>query len=237
MRTVGRVASLWRYPVKSMCGLQTAEIFVGFRGICGDRMYAIHNARARPDFPYFTAREQGRMLQYRPRLGYNDETDLEIELPGGKKYGITDPKLLASLQAGLPDRFELALLRSERALTDCSPVSLISTQTVQQLSRELGKVVDQRRFRANLYLYLDLGIGFAEDQFVGRNLKIGSQVILAAVQRDVRCKMITLDPDTFEPDPELMKLVARQHDSCVGIYANVLAEGAIRPGDLIEVLD
>jgi len=49
--------------------------------------------------------------------------------------------------------------------------------------------------------------------------------------------MITLDPDTFEPNPQLMKVVTRRHEGCAGIYADVLEEGMIRPGDQIKVLD
>ena len=128
-------------------------------------------------------------------------------------------------------------MRSERALTDCSPVSLLSIQTVQQLTKELGSDLDKRCFRANIYLDLGDGQGFAEDQLVGRKVRIGPDVLLAPTERDVRCKMITLHPDTSVPNPELMKLVARRHESSVGVYANVLAEGRIRPGDRVEVVD
>ena len=41
MGVVGKVESLWRYPVKSMRGEELEEaIFVGFAGVYGDRLYA-----------------------------------------------------------------------------------------------------------------------------------------------------------------------------------------------------
>jgi uncharacterized protein YcbX len=177
------------------------------------------------------------VLLCRPLHRDGSETDLEIEIPGGEKISVTDPRLLDSVSAGLPDRFELTLMRSERALTDCSPVSLLSIQTVQQLTKELGSDLDKRCFRANIYLDLDDGQGFAEDQLVGRNVRIGPDLLLAPTERDVRCKMITLHPDTAVPKPEVMKLVALRHECSVGVYANVLAEGSIRPGDRVEVVD
>src|SRR5206468_8093736 len=134
---------------------------------------------------------------------------------------VTDPSLLTTAAAGLRDRFQLTLLRSDRALTDCRPVSLISIQTVGQLSSELDVALDKRRFRANLYLDLGEGHSFGENGLVSRTLRIGPDVLLAAVERDVRCKMITLDPETSEPNPELMKVLARSHESCAGIYADV----------------
>ncbi len=138
MTVVGRINSVWRYPVKSMRGEELDEAFVGFGGLRGDRVYAIHDARAPKDFPYFTAREQGQLLLYRPNHHEGSETDLAIETFSGELFDITDPRLLVSAAAGLPDRFELTLLKSDRALTDCRPVSLISVQTVTQLSSELG---------------------------------------------------------------------------------------------------
>ncbi len=237
MNFVGRIESVWRYPVKSMRGEELQEAFIGFGGLRGDRVFAIGNPRARPDFPYFTAREQGHVLLCRPAHRDGSVTDLEVETPSGEKFEITDPRLLESLTADLPGRFELGLLQSERALTDCNPVSLISLQTVRQLTAELGTDVDKRRFRANLCVDFEGEQGFAEDQLVGHHVRIGPDVVLAAVERDVRCKMITLDPDTSAPNPELMKLVARSHEGRVGIYATVLAEGTIRPGDRVEVVD
>ena len=38
MAIIGKVESLWRYPVKSMRGEELSEAFVGFAGIYGDRL-------------------------------------------------------------------------------------------------------------------------------------------------------------------------------------------------------
>ena len=57
------------------------------------------------------------------------------------------------------------------------------------------------------------------------------------MERDPRCKMITLDPDTAQPNPEVMRRLARDHEGQAGIYGVVLVEGTIRPGDEITLLD
>ena len=67
----------------------------------------------------------------------------------------------------------LTLVRSDRAMTDCRPVSLFSIQTARQLGEEIGTPIDKRRFRANVYLDLGSAPGFAEDGFVGRTLRWG----------------------------------------------------------------
>src|SRR5689334_12050149 len=121
MTVVGRVQSVWRYPVKSMRGEELDEAFLTFGGFRGDRVYALHNAKGHPDFRYFTARDQAKLLLCRPKHR-EGESALEVETSSGETFDIKDPRLLESLKAGLPDRFELSLLKSERALADCRPV-------------------------------------------------------------------------------------------------------------------
>ena len=61
MGVVGRVESVWRYPVKSMRGEKLDSAFVGFAGVYGDRLYAFRNSAADIGFPYLTARECARL--------------------------------------------------------------------------------------------------------------------------------------------------------------------------------
>jgi uncharacterized protein YcbX len=90
------------------------------------------------------------------------------------------------------------------------------------------ELLSTSRFRANIYLDLNAEGGFSEDQFVGHTLRIGDKVVLAILDRDPSCKMITLDPDTAEPNPDVMKSVARAYDRKAGVYAAVLVEGTVR---------
>jgi len=261
MKLVGKVESLWRYPVKSMCGEELAEAFVGFAGVYGDRLYAFRSSAAREGFPFLTGREQELMLLYRPAfrhpermtkptnladadaLGatpvYPDLADrmLDVDTSAGERLAIEDTRLIDVLREGIRDRHELTLLRSDRAMTDCRPVSIFSLQTARGLSQELGTTLDKRRFRANIYIELDSGKPFGEDEFVGRTLQLGPKTMIAVLQRDPRCKMITLDPDTAQSNPEVMRMLARDHDGKAGVYGAVLVEGTIRTGDEIALLD
>lgn len=264
MKIVGHVESLWRYPVKSMRGEELAEAFVGFPGVYGDRLYAFRSSAAPEGFPYLTGREQEEMLLYRPMYRYSDrmatpsnlaaaealapgqltpvyaapdDRIVDVETPSGTRLAIDDPLLMSMLRDRIRDRHELTLLRSDRAMTDCRPISFFSMQTVRQLSEEMGTEMDKRRFRANLYIELKSGTGFGEDEFVGRTLRIGAKTMVAVMDRDARCKMITLDPDTAQANPEIMRRLARAHDGKAGVYAAVLVEGTVRGGDEIALLD
>jgi uncharacterized protein YcbX len=162
---------------------------------------------------------------------------LDVETPDGRIFAIDDPALIELLRAGIDSKHELTLLRSDRAMTDSSPLSLFSIQTARKLEEESGAAVDKRCFRANVYLDLSSGDAFAEDEFVGRNLRIGSKAVVAVVKRDSRCMMITLDPDTAEKTPAILKTVAQRHGNMAGVYGAVLVEGILRKGDPVELLD
>lgn len=262
MGIVGKVESLWRYPVKSMRGEELKEAFVGFSGVYGDRLYAFRSSASPKGFPYLTGREEDEMLLYRPAYRYPermarptnlaeaeaiapgltpvyaDSADLmvDVQTPAGEMLRIDDPRLISMLRGGIRDVHELTLVRSDRAMTDCRPISLFSMQTVRQLGRELGVDVDKRRFRANVYIELESEMGFGEDEFVGRALRIGAKTTIAVIERDPRCKMITLDPDTGQANPDIMRQLARTRDGKAGVYAAVLVEGTIRSGDAIALL-
>jgi uncharacterized protein YcbX len=261
MSIIGNVDSLWRYPVKSMRGEELDEAFAGFSGIYGDRLFAFKSSASPKGFPYLTAREQRRLLQYRPHFRYPDkaarpinlteaesmganpvsadpsELMIDVETPNGKTLGIDDPDLMDMLRTDIDQKHQLTLMRSERALTDCRPVSIFSLQSAQQLAEETGKPIDKRRFRANVYVDLTSGGGFAENDFVGRSLRIGPKVVVRILERDARCVMITLDPETTEKTPEILKKVAQAHEGMAGVYGAIMLEGMLHKGDPVEVLD
>jgi uncharacterized protein len=260
---IGTVESLWRYPVKSMRGEQLDEIFAGYAGIYGDRLFAFESSANQKGFPFFTGRDKREMIRYRARfrqpekaaqppnlteaekLGpgitplYANPEDLmvDVETPAGNKVAIDDPSLIQALREGIDDKHQLTLLRSERALTDCRPLSIFAVQSAKKLGEETGLAVDKRRFRANVYLDLASSKGFAEDEFVGHSLRIGPKAIVSILERDPRCMMITLDPDTGEKEPALLKKVAQAHNGMAGVYGAVLVEGMLHKGDPVELLD
>ena len=261
MSIIGKVDSLWRYPVKSMRGEELDEAFAGFAGIYGDRVFAFKSSASPKGFPYLTAREQNRLLQYRPQFRYPEkaarpinlteaesmganpvsadpsELMIDVETPNGKTIAIDDPDLIDMLRTDIDQKHQLTLMRSERALTDCRPVSIFSLQSARQLAEETGKPIDKRRFRANVYVDLTSAQGFAENDFVGRSLRIGPKVIVTILERDARCVMITIDPDTTEKTPAILKKVAQAHEGMAGVYGAVMVEGMLHKGDSVEVLD
>jgi uncharacterized protein YcbX len=261
MSIIGKVDSLWRYPVKSMRGEELDQGFAGYSGIYGDRVFAFRSSANHNGFPYLTAREQRRLLQYRPHFRYPDkaarpinlieaeskganplsadlaELIVDVETPDRQTLAIDDPALIEMLRADIDQKHQVTLMQSQRAMTDCRPVSIFSLQSAQQLAEETGTPVDKRRFRANVYVDLTSANGFAENEFVGRSLRIGPKVVVTILERDARCMMITLDPDTGEKTPAILKKVAQAHEGMAGVYGAVMVEGMLHKGDSVEVID
>ena len=261
MNVIGKVESLWRYPVKSMRGEELDEMFAGYAGVYGDRVFAFTSSLSPKGFPFFTGRDQRQMIRYRARFrnpekaarpinlaeaessGANpisanaSELMIEVETPDGKTIAIDDVALIDNLRANIDGKHELKLLRSDKAITDCRPLSIFALQSAKKLGEETGTNVDKRRFRANVYVDLTNAEAFAENQFVGKTLRIGSKVVVSVLERDPRCMMITLDPDTAEKTPAILKQVAQAHEGMAGVYGAVLMEGMIRKGDSVELID
>ena len=262
MKIIGTVESLWRYPVKGMRGEELPEAFMGFSGFYGDRCYAIKDSAARKGFPYLNGNVQPEMLRCQPHFRHFEKSlkppnlseaasiapgvtpsnadtndfDLDIITASGEKFSIDDPALLEMLGENLRGEHNLSLARSDRALTDCRPISLISQQTIRQIETESDISLDKRRFRVNIYFNLNSDEGFGEDKLIGCRLRIGEKAEIMVLERDPRCKAISLDPETGEHNPQILKNVAQLHEANAGVYCAVLVEGILTAGDSIEIL-
>lgn len=169
--------------------------------------------------------------------GEPEDLALDVVTPSGETLAVDDPVLTKMLGEGIGEKNELSLVRSDRSMTDCRPISLIGVQSVAQIEAEMSVTIDKRRFRANIYLNHSADGGFAENELVGRRVRIGSQAEIMILERDPRCKVISLDPETGEHNPAVLKQVAKAHSAFAGVYCAVLVEGILTKGDSIEVLD
>lgn len=83
-QTVGTVAEIWRYPVKSMGGERIPSVFVGEGGLPGDRGWALYDEDAGQ---IRNAKLLPKLLQYRARYtsepNGNSSPPVAIDAPGG----------------------------------------------------------------------------------------------------------------------------------------------------------
>ena len=258
MERIGTVETICRYPVKSMAGEDVAQAFVGFAGLMGDRAFAFVRTPGPKGFPWHTGREQEDLILFRPHFreggaatlppdiektfkmapGVNPIFPAEgaFEIDVATPDGRTLPLRSAELKAVIERRagYAVTLRFSERSLYDCRPVSLFGNASARGLGDELAMPIDRRRFRANLYADWAEDRPYRENELVGRTLQIGERLRLAVLERDPRCKMITIDPETGQTEQRILRHVTKAHDGMAGVYAAVLVEGVVRQGDPIH---
>src|SRR5262249_10297215 len=115
-------------------------------------------------------------------------------------------------------------------------ISVIATDTVEEVSRLAEVSPDVRRFRPNIVVRLLHPEPFQEDDWVGSVLSFGEgddAPSIAVTLRDERCAMGNLDPDTAKPSPEIFKAVVRVHQNTAGVYGAVTRVGRIVVGQTI----
>jgi uncharacterized protein YcbX len=115
-------------------------------------------------------------------------------------------------------------------------ISLIGLGSLRALESAADAARDKRRFRANIYI--DNIDPWAEFTWLNRKIAIGAQVTAIVQERIDRCGATTVNPDTAERDANPV-LELKRHFGHVdlGIFAEILTPGAIRPGDQIRLVD
>jgi uncharacterized protein len=92
---------------------------------------------------------------------------------------------------------------------------------------------DARRLRPNLILG---GVnGLDERDWEGRVLRAGSVLIALADLRG-RCVMTTVDPDTLERDPRVLKDIVKRFDGRLALNADVIQGGTLRTWMPVDLL-
>src|SRR5438045_1651691 len=87
MSIIGRVESLWRYPVKSMRGEEMEEMFAGYPGVYGDRLFAFESSANPKGFPFFTGRDQHQMIRYRARFRNPEKAARPVNVGEAERLG------------------------------------------------------------------------------------------------------------------------------------------------------
>jgi len=231
-RPIGRVTELWRYPVKSMAGEPLAEADVSWHGLAGDRRWAfIGNEVTQSGFPWLTLRDHATMGRYFPSSAdpaRPDRSPTVVQTPSGSVMDVADPALAAEL---FPNA---RAIRQDRGVFDTFPLSLITAQTIDRLGEIVGARLDVRRFRPNVVVEADEPVPFLEDDWVGCVLRIGG-MRMRVDKRDGRCVVITIDPETGERNPAILRAVARHRKGCLGVYGTTVEPGRIAVGDAVLV--
>jgi len=203
------VKGLWRYPVKTMAGesIDTAELTPN--GIPGDRVVHVRGPEG-----VRTSRRHHLLLGLHGTLG-----PARRPLVNGLSWDSKEVLALVKRAAG--DDAWLMVYEGEERF-DILPLLVATDGAVAMFGR------DVRRLRPNILIG---GVdGMDEIRWPGRELHIGDAVVRLDSLRG-RCPMTTVDPDSLERDPEVLKDIGRRFGGRLALNADVARSGTIRVGD------
>jgi uncharacterized protein len=224
---IATIVGLWRYPVKSMAAEALTQAEVGWHGIAGERRWAfIRPGLERSGFPWLTLRERADMREFVPRFAEParpDDSRTLVTAPDGEEYDVTDPALSARLGDGV------RVIKQNVGVFDDMPLSLISTRTIAGLQELTGRTLEVQRFRPNLLIEPLKDAAFPEDGWLGATLQIGEM----RMRIDPRCAIVTMDPESGDRDPSVLRQIAQERENCAGVYGTVVTPGRVAVGDAV----
>jgi uncharacterized protein YcbX len=141
---------------------------------------------------------------------------------------------------------ELGAATPPGTFVDFAPLHLLTTATLDRIA-ELSpyRRVRLERYRPNVVIRTDAD-GFTENDWLGRDLRVGEDLVLRVIARTPRCAIPTLAHGDLPRDTEALRVVARHNrirplpdadpEPCAGVYAQVLHPGRIAAGDPVRLV-
>jgi uncharacterized protein len=207
------VAGLWRYPVKSMAGVRLSTAVLGPNGIHGDRLVLVRGPEG-----VRTARRHYRLLGLQGDLGPDDRPRIN-----GLPWDSAEALALVKAAAG-DDAWGEAVDDGEGF--DVLPLLVATDGAVASFGRDI------RRLRPNILIGGVRGMG--EVEWPGADLHIGDAIVRLDSLRG-RCPMTTVDPDTLDRDPEVLRDIGHRFGGRLALNADVKRGGTIRVGDAVRL--
>jgi len=233
---IGHIEALFRYPVKSMAGERLEEANLGWHGLDGDRRLAFRRIRVddRSGMPWLTARKLPELVRFTPfhcADGATVDIPTHVRTPEGKEMPVFGDDLAEEIGRRYGAPVQMTQLRN--GIFDEASISVIATDTVNEISRLARQSPDVRRFRPNILVGLLRPAAFQEDEWLEGVLQFGSgddAPAIAVTMRDERCSMVNIDPNSAGLTPEVMKAVVRANQNHAGIYGAVTRTGRLAVG-------
>jgi hypothetical protein len=273
---IGSVAVLRRYPVKSMLGEDLRACDVTGRGLAGDRVLGlVHRdtgkvasaknprlwrdmlrlaAASGPDvkivFPGGTAlasTDPGIDAALSEFLGH--PVTLTATPPAAATFDRADPEQVLRDGIEAPVQVEIGQLGGaapQGTFFDYAPLHLLTTSTLARIAELSPRgTVELERYRPNLVIRTTAP-GFAENDWTGRDLRIGRDLAIRVMIRTPRCAIPTLEHGDLPRDVAALRVPAAHNrvsplddwgpQPCAGVYAQVLRPGRVEVGDVARLV-
>lgn len=233
---VGRLSELRRFPIEPFSGEMPNEVVVWPEGAVGDRAYELVDERTAEPLTWRTTPE---LLLYSARF-LEDLVIADLDnwtrvlLPDGREVPLTDPGWLADVSRRLGRPVQLR--RAAPTASSNGLLHLISRPTLRFVERVYGAPVEARWLRANFLIDLSGGKAFEEDEWVGRQIRIGDALFdVMAPSQD--CLAVTSRAEKPEGDLSMVEGLLKVRNGALGLTVRVSKGQRIRVADAVSLVD
>ncbi len=203
---IGTIEGLRRYPIKSLAGEVLESIEIGESGIPGDRAGSL------------LVRSGSERIGKLYRGKEHDRLHL-IATAGAARA--------AAAARGVGVEFQ-----SGTHFFDDAPISVIVDRWLGSLSAHVGYAVEWQRFRPNIFVRAADGFDEEESALVGNELDAGSVRLRVRCPIE-RCVAVTYHPRGAASDPQILRYLAQERNTWMGVYCDVVRPGSVRVGNEI----
>ncbi|HZQ79462.1 MAG TPA: MOSC N-terminal beta barrel domain-containing protein [Acidimicrobiia bacterium] len=180
-------------------------------------------------------------------------TDVRLrgEAPAGAEIERSVPEEVLAAGADADVGFtmlEMAAASPPGTFFDFSPLQLVTTASLDRAgaAHPAGRV-EVTRYRPNVVLETTPELaGFVENDWVGRRLHLGPDVVVDVLVPSPRCAIPTLRHGDLPPDPDALRVPLRHNfvevpvegfgsAPCLGVHAVVVAGGRLSVGDEVRL--
>lgn len=244
----GRVASLWRHPIKAHGreALDRVTLSAG-QTVPWDRAWAVaHEASQADGSEWVPCANFSRGAKAPALMAITctlDEATASVTLNHPDRPAITvapdDPddasRLIDWVRPLMPEGRAASsrVVRAQaRGMTDSDfpSVALCNLASHRAVEYEVGKPLSIHRWRGNIWI--DGLAPWEEFDLVGRDLRIGDTV-LRVRERTGRCKATTANPETGRQDADTLGALERWGHTDFAVYAEVIEGGPVAAGDTV----
>ena len=179
----------------------------------------------------------------------NEPVTLTATPPPGASLDRAVPEavLRDGIRAQVPaELIEIGAAAPPGTFVDFAPLHLLTTATLDRIAQlSPYRRAHLERYRPNVVISTEAA-GFTENDWLGRDVRIGADVVLRVIARTPRCAVPTLVHGDLPRNTEALRVLARHNrvrpfpdsdpEPCAGVYAEVLRPGRIRAGDPVRLL-
>ncbi len=210
MVELGRIAAIWRYPIKSLAAEALSQAALEQHGIPGDRHRAlfVESGHARIGKTY-----RGKENNLLHTVSHSGDAS----------------RIARERGVSVQDRVAGAY-----PYFDDAPISLVFDRWIAEIASALGMPLDPLRWRPNFYAVASASFEWTEEQLIGRTIEAG-QAALQVRSTIKRCVTPTYDIPTGKPAPEVLEYIATHRNNVFGVYCDVAIPGSVKVQDMLRI--